>query len=249
MPTVCVECGVKAPVAYRWYTDLAVKLVQCENCGQNVDKYVEFDGVLVSLDVLLHRKPAFRHVIFNAQFDYCWKLGIVFLICASYTRWSSSRLAEKDGVVEDIPAAAHHLDALLLYAMELKFYLMFLLSALDLFVFIVSAVFLARRCSSASDVSFPLFARGLVLFSYARLVAVPLLIWGETETLAVSIGLANLLLFSSYVTAVSVIANIDLFRSLVVVGASTLLQQAIGSVAENFVFGALGPMAVSVAAL
>ena len=58
---------------------------------------------------------------------------VVFLICASYTRWSSSRLAEKDGVIEDTPTAAHDVDALLLYAMELKFYLMFLLSALDLF--------------------------------------------------------------------------------------------------------------------
>ena len=65
----------------------------------------------------------------------------------------------------------------------------------------MSAVFLARRFSSATDISFPLFARGLVLFSYARLVAVPLLIWGDKETLAVSIGLAHLLLFSSYVTA------------------------------------------------
>ena len=68
-------------------------------------------------------------------------------------------------------------------------------------VFIVSAVFLARRFSSNADIPFPLFARGLVLFSYARLVAVPLLIWGEADTLAVSVGLANLLLFTSYVTA------------------------------------------------
>ena len=42
--------------------------------------------------------------------------------------------------------------------------------------------------------------------------------------------------------AVSVISNIDLFRSVVVVGASTLLQQAIGTVAENLAFGTLGSM-------
>jgi len=247
MTTLCVECGVKAPVAYRWYTDLAVKLVQCESCGENVDKYVEFDGVLVSLDVLLHRKPAFRHVIFNSEFTAYWKLGIVFLICTSYTRWSASRLPG-DGATDSIPAA-HQLDALLLYAMELKFYLMFLLSAFDLFVFILSAAFLSRRFSSLPSIPFSFFARGLVLFSYARLVAVPLLIWGEAETLAVSVGLANLLSFTSYVTAVSVIAHIDLVRSSVVVGASTLLQLALGSASESLVFGALSPITVSTAEL
>ena len=58
---------------------------------------------------------------------------VVFLICTSYTRWSSSQfVAGSDGATDTLPAA-HHLDALLLYAMELKFYLMFLLSAFDLF--------------------------------------------------------------------------------------------------------------------
>jgi len=244
MQTVCVECGVKAPVAYRWYTESAVKLVQCENCGENVDKYVEFDGVLVSLDVLLHRKPAFRHVLFNADFKAHWKLGIVFLICTSYTRWSSSRFVYgEDGVSSDLPAA-HQLDALLLYAMELKFYLMFLLSAFDLMVFIVSASFLARRFSPLPVVPLQLFARGLVLFSYARLVAVPLLIWGEAESLAISVGLANLLLFTSYVTAVSALANIDLILSSAIVGVSTLLQHLLGSAAESIAFGGLLSIAV-----
>jgi len=239
MQTVCVECGVKAPVAYRWYTEVAVKLVQCENCGENVDKYVEFDGVLVSLDVLLHRKPAFRHVLFNANFQAHWKLGIVFLICASYTRWSSSRFVSgEDGVSSGLPAA-HQLDSLLLYAMELKFYLMFLLSAFDLFVSIASISFLARRFSPLPDISFSHFARGLVLFSYARLVAVPLLIWGEPESLHISVGLANLLLYTSYVTAVSALAKIDVIQSSAIVGFSSLLQFGLGSAAESFVFGSI----------
>lgn len=244
MRTVCIECGDNAAAQFRRFSETVVKLEQCESCGENVDKYVEFDGVLVSLDVLLHRKPAFRHVLFNRDFNAHWKLGIVFLICTSYTRWSSSRIIYgEDGVSSNLPAA-HQLDALLLYAMELKFYLMFLLSALDLFVFILSTSCLSRIFSAHPKVPFPVFARGLVLFSYARLVAVPLLIWGEAESLAISVGLANLLLFTSYVTAVSALSNIDLIRSSAIVGVSTLLQFGLGSALESLILVSVSSIAI-----
>ena len=34
-------------------------------CGKTVDKYSEYDGVLIFLDALLHKPQAFRHVLFN----------------------------------------------------------------------------------------------------------------------------------------------------------------------------------------
>ena len=46
---------------------------------------------------------------------------------------------------------------------------------------------------------------------------------------------------------VSVIANIDLIRSLVVVGISSLLQLVLGSATETLVLAALSPMTTTVA--
>ena len=46
---------------------------------------------------------------------------------------------------------------------------------------------------------------------------------------------------------VSVIANIDLIRSLVVVGISSLLQLFLGSATETLVLAALSPMTTTVA--
>lgn len=36
-----------------------------EKCKQVVDKYVEFDPVIVLLDALLFKPQAYRHVLFN----------------------------------------------------------------------------------------------------------------------------------------------------------------------------------------
>lgn len=36
-----------------------------EKCGQYADKYVEMEMVLVILDLILFRKQAYRHILFN----------------------------------------------------------------------------------------------------------------------------------------------------------------------------------------
>ena len=36
-------------------------------CSENVDKYIEYDFVLVLLDILLHKSQAYRHVLFNVK--------------------------------------------------------------------------------------------------------------------------------------------------------------------------------------
>jgi hypothetical protein len=38
-----------------------------EKCGEAVDKYIEYELVLVLIDVVLHRKSAFRHLYFNRR--------------------------------------------------------------------------------------------------------------------------------------------------------------------------------------
>ncbi len=42
-----------------------IKLTRCPKCASIADKYIEFELILVILDIVLHRKQAFRHVLFN----------------------------------------------------------------------------------------------------------------------------------------------------------------------------------------
>ena len=38
------------------------------NCDETVDKYIEFDKVIIFLDALLHKPQAYRHILFNEKF-------------------------------------------------------------------------------------------------------------------------------------------------------------------------------------
>lgn len=34
-------------------------------CGEVADKYVEFEGVLIAIDMVLHKLSVYRHLLFN----------------------------------------------------------------------------------------------------------------------------------------------------------------------------------------
>ena len=59
----CVECGAPVPCAYVVYGEGNVRLTVCATCGAVADRYVELEGVLVFIDVVLHRVPAYRHLL------------------------------------------------------------------------------------------------------------------------------------------------------------------------------------------
>ena len=41
--------------------------LQQELCGNVNDKYIEYELTLVAIDIILHRTPAFRHLLHNRQ--------------------------------------------------------------------------------------------------------------------------------------------------------------------------------------
>ena len=88
---VCIECGKRnSDGLYRVYTGGSIQLLQCVSqylsvvclwgailiynhvlpplqchCDRFVDKYIEYDAVILLLDVLLLRIQSYRHVLFN----------------------------------------------------------------------------------------------------------------------------------------------------------------------------------------
>lgn len=62
---------------YIEYSPTNIRLTRCSKCGKVADKYVEYELLLVLTDVVLHKRPAVRHMLFNRlsenslQVRYC----------------------------------------------------------------------------------------------------------------------------------------------------------------------------------
>lgn len=53
------------------------------------DRYIEYDPVIVLVDLVLLAKPAYRHLLYNSDFKSYWKLLIVLILGESFRKWSS----------------------------------------------------------------------------------------------------------------------------------------------------------------
>ncbi|CAH6719048.1 protein Arv1p [[Candida] jaroonii] len=64
---ICVECKYEVPCTYYKYKGDYIKLAVCPHCHQIVDQYVEYDNVLLFLDLVLVKPQAYRHVCYNVM--------------------------------------------------------------------------------------------------------------------------------------------------------------------------------------
>lgn len=63
---ICVECT--NPDIDRLFSEFKSKYIQltiCPKCGNLADKYIEFDNVIVFLDMILLKPQAYRHLAYN----------------------------------------------------------------------------------------------------------------------------------------------------------------------------------------
>lgn len=62
---ICVECLHPVDSLYIEYSPTNIRMTVCSNCGQFADKYIEHDAVVIAIDLLLLKRQAFRHMVFN----------------------------------------------------------------------------------------------------------------------------------------------------------------------------------------
>lgn len=65
MGLVCVECGAPVALLVRDYGKGNLRLAICGACNRVADKYVEYETVLLFLEVLLLRPQVYRHLLYN----------------------------------------------------------------------------------------------------------------------------------------------------------------------------------------
>ncbi|KAF7595873.1 sterol homeostasis protein [Aspergillus hancockii] len=99
---ICIECSYPVSHLYSTYSRAddrslgkGVRLTQCPRCQRFADKYVEYDFVVIFIDLVLIKPQVYRHLLFNRlggdnnQFDRSIiRLGVLLLLFDVYLTWA-----------------------------------------------------------------------------------------------------------------------------------------------------------------
>lgn len=171
----CVHCGGPVPMLFRRYSATVLKMMSCAHCGQVADKYVEYDPVLVLLDLVLLNRQAIRHILYNTAFRNHWKLCVVMVLIEGYVTYtqtpSEAAAAASSSPSDPWRPDGPHLDG------ERLFYVICVESLLASAAFFVAS---ALGCRALGARVAPLrLCKALVLGSFAVFLWVPALIWTQ----------------------------------------------------------------------
>ncbi|KAJ5753545.1 uncharacterized protein N7511_007698 [Penicillium nucicola] len=99
---ICIECSYPVSHLYSAYSRAddrsqgkGVRLTQCPRCQRFADKYVEYDFVVLFIDLVLIKPQVYRHLLFNRlgrddnQYDRSIiRLGVLLLLFDVYLTWA-----------------------------------------------------------------------------------------------------------------------------------------------------------------
>lgn len=171
----CTHCGVQLKdknnqPAYELYDEELhkksniLKVMSCTACGAQIaDKYIECDGVLLLIDLMLQSKQAYRHVLFNGGYQsLIVRMALLTLICDGYISWAQSAGAGE------------------FFEQEYEFYMMCARLVLALSTFLVLVVLPCLKYSQCCKL-----ALGLLLSYCSRFCNLIALLWApknDSET-------------------------------------------------------------------
>ncbi|KAL4649148.1 protein ARV1 [Arapaima gigas] len=211
----CVECNADASELHRDYSNGILKISICGSCHKPVDKYIEYDPVIILIDAILCKTQAFRHILFNTKINIHWKLCVFCLLCEAYLRWSRLQGSEQSADPADI----------IRYTTEWEFYGMFSLATLELAVFlggVLAFLWLFRR-HQGSNLELQLLLKALLLSCYAKLLLIPAIIW-EHDYSPLCFALIRLFVLTSNSQAIRVTLNSSRRLSVLAVFVGLLLE-------------------------
>ena len=76
----CVNCGHRLKELYKQISPTIQKLSQCENCLKTADRLIEFEPLLIIIDLILLSSQAQRHVLYNTSCKNLYKMLMVILL-------------------------------------------------------------------------------------------------------------------------------------------------------------------------
>ncbi|XP_030638801.1 protein ARV1 [Chanos chanos] len=224
VPFKCIECNKEAYELHRDYSNGILKITICESCKKTVDKYIEYDPVIILIDAILCKIQAFRHILFNTKINIHWKLCVFCLLCEAYLRWSQLQGGEQSSDPADI----------IRYTKEWDFYSMFGLAAMELGVFCASvlAFLWLRERLRGEELQLCLLLKALLLSSYGKVLLIPAVIW-EHDYSPLCFKLIRLFVLTSNTQAIRVILNCSRRLSLLAVIIGLVLETGVTYISQQ----------------
>ncbi|KAM6992580.1 protein ARV1 [Tautogolabrus adspersus] len=221
----CIECNEKAAELHRDYSNGILKTTICGSCQKPVDKYIEYDPVIILIDAILCKTQAFRHILFNTSLNIHWKLCVFCLLCEAYLRWSLLHGSEQSSDPADI----------IRYTKEWDFYNMFGLAALELSAFcggVLWFLWVVVGRLQGGTVELSLLLRALLLSCYGKVLLIPAVIW-EHDYSPLCLGLIKLFVLTSNSQAIRVILNSSRRLSLMAVCLGLLSENCVAQACKK----------------
>ncbi|KAI8921536.1 Arv1 protein [Entophlyctis helioformis] len=215
---VCIECGEPVNNLYIEYGRGNIKLLQCDKCQTFADKYLEYDFVIIFIDMLLHKRPVYRHLLFN-RLSYTpagWnsglvKLAILLVLFEVYMKWF--RLDRMDKAVAPAHVALH---AQYIYILGI--------CAIETFMFHLGV----RLCAgivtrgTLTRQQYNQMSMALVVSSFGKILLIVMVVW-DYGNLDPSF-LVNVLVCTSNMEALSVFLKTRFATTFAVLGTGMLFK-------------------------
>ncbi|XP_057592436.1 protein ARV1 [Hippopotamus amphibius kiboko] len=214
----CIECNQEAKELYRDYSHGVLKITICKSCQKPVDKYIEYDPVIILINAILCKAQAYRHILFNTKINMHGKLCVFCLLCEAYLRWwqlqDSSRSIAPDDFIR--------------YAKEWDFYRMFAIASLEqtaYFTGIFTFLWVERPITTKRRLNFSLLLKALLLSSYGKLLLIPAVIW-EHDYTPLCLRLIKVFVLTSNFQAIRVTLNVNRKLSFLAILSGLLVESA-----------------------
>ncbi|CAK9319250.1 unnamed protein product [Citrullus colocynthis] len=202
----CVQCGFRMNQLFVLYSPGNMHLMKCDNCKSVADEYIEFEVMIVLIDLILHKRQAYRHLLYNlldrnrlSRQDLMWKFGLGFLLLDAY-RYMLLILSEKKSSMSFSSTIGICQKALMNVSLGNVMFLCVL--------HILSRVFL-RSSTGVHCYGYTEFFFAIIISSYFKIFLVCMMIWEFPSTV---IFIIDLFVLSSNVVAIKVITESTVSR-------------------------------------
>nr|XP_045007019.1 protein ARV1 isoform X2 [Jaculus jaculus] len=187
-----------------------------KSCQKPVDKYIEYDPVIILINAILCKAQAYRHILFNTNINIHGKLCMFCLLCEAYLRWWQLQDSSQNTAPDD----------LIRYAKEWDFYRMFVIASFEQAAFLLGIftfLWVEQPMTARKKPSFLLLLKALLLSSYGKLLLIPAVIW-EHDYTPLCLRLIKVFVLTSNVQAIRVTLNTNRKLSLLAVLSGLLLE-------------------------
>lgn len=236
---ICVECGQPVNNVHHRVHGAEETLTRCEYCKKVADKYVEYELVIIFLDLVLHKPQAYRHVIFNRmEYSDAWlsfrdvQLAFFIIVLEAYHQTQS----QHQGGWADLSPAKSWKGYTPTLEWWKEFGLLMVLSSIQLLLLCLASIVTARALFARKFpiVKYNYLAKSIILSHFGRCFFALVMVWDYDNPRLLSV-VVDLFVLTSNMVAVHVWTGAGVLPAALIVTVGWTCRLALyGAVAVGF---------------